>query len=107
MLRYPPKADKLRVMVHQFHLTSAIGKDREGHKLRSGVTTFTAETNLGPSPQLGVPEKITGKLLSKLTPEQIIQLSALDAEVGFEGRGYKFSKAEKDGSFELSIIQQP
>jgi hypothetical protein len=94
-------------MVHQFHLTSVLGEDREGHKLRSGVTTFAAETNLGPSPQLGVPEKITGKVVSKLTPDQIIQLSALEAEVGFEGHGYTFSKVEKDGSFELSIIQLP
>lgn len=36
------KPDSLTDMVHQFHLTSVIGEDR-----RSGVTTFTAETNLG------------------------------------------------------------
>jgi hypothetical protein len=94
-------------MVQQFNLTSLIGEDREGHKLRSRVTTFSAETDLGLSPQLGVPEKIAGKLVSNLTPQQILELTALDAIVGFEGRGYKFSKVEKEGTFELSIIHRP
>jgi len=95
-------------MLHQFNMTSVVGEDREGHQLRSGITTFIAETDLEPSPQLGIPEKITGKLAPSLTPEQLVQFNfKQDVEVGFEGRGYKFSKLEKDGTFELSIIQQP
>jgi hypothetical protein len=93
-------------MLHQFNMTSVVGKDDEGHQLRSEITTFIAETGLGPSPQLGIPKKITGTLVASLTPEQLLEFhSKQDVQVGFEGRGYEFSKLEKDGAFELSLIQ--
>jgi hypothetical protein len=67
---------------------------------------------LGPSPQLDTPLTITGKLVHVtpvgLTPEQLFQFQFKhDVEVGFEGRGYRFSKLGQDGTFELSIIYQP
>jgi len=89
-------------------MTAVVSKDREGHALRSGITTFTAEADLEASPQLGIPEKISGKLVRNLTLEQFVQFTFRQGvEVDFESRGYRFSKVEKDGTFELSIIHQP
>jgi hypothetical protein len=84
-------------------MTYVLGNNPEGKALRSPSIVFTAETNLEASPQLGVPENMTGKLVSNLTLEQFLQFtSEQDVEVGFEGRGYEFSKVEKDGTFELT-----
>src|ERR1035441_2975891 len=47
-------------------------------QLRSPITAFLAETDLGPSPQLDIPLTITGKPVHVtpvgLTPEQLFQL---------------------------------
>jgi hypothetical protein len=88
-------------MEHPLSITTGLGTDHQGHQLRSRITTVMAETNLGPSPQLGFPESIEGKLVG-LTPQLLNQLKfGQDVEVGFEGKRYKFSRLEKDGSFEL------
>src|ERR1017187_2607406 len=99
-------------MQHRFTITTCEGKDPPGHYLRSPITAFLAETDLGPSPQLALPLTITGKLVpfppGGLPPEQLFQFQfKQDVEVGFEGRGYRFSKLGQDGTFELSIIYQP
>ena len=66
------------------------------------VRLVKAETTLGPSPQLGVPEFFHGKLLG-LTPEQVLEIKfGENVTVAFEGRSYKFSKLERDGMFELT-----
>lgn len=92
-------------MLHKFTMTSAVREERVGRQLRSGITTFIAETGSEPSAQLGIPERITGRLESSLTPAQLFQFGFKpDVEVGFEGRAYRFSRLEKDGTFELSII---
>ena len=106
------KPDTLGPMQHRFNITTCEGKDPQGHQLRSPITAFLAETDLGPSPQLDIPLTITGKLVHVtpvgLTPEQLFQFQfKQDVEVGFEGRGYRFSKLGQDGTFELSIIYQP
>jgi len=44
-----------------------------------------SETGLGPSPQLQTPENIAGKLV----------------DLSFEGASYRFTRLEKDGSFQL------
>ncbi len=65
------------------------------------MTTVMAEINLGPSPQLGLLESFAGKLVG-LTRRLFDQLKfGQDVVVGFEGKRYKFSRLEKDGSFEL------
>ena|SRR5689334_25370877 len=98
-------------MEHSFNITTSAGTDRQGHDLRSGITVFLAETNLDPSPQLGTPETIAGNLAispspKQLTKDQLFQFKFKpDVEVGFEGRGYRFSKLERDGTFELSLIR--
>jgi hypothetical protein len=77
------------------------------HQLRitidgAPVKLVSAETSLGPSPQLGMPEFFHGKLL-RLSPEQVLEIKfAKDVMVGFEGWSFKFSKLEKDGTFELT-----
>jgi hypothetical protein len=93
-------------MTHQFNITTAVGDDRKGHPLRSPITVFQAETELGPSPQLDLPETIAGKLVPSLTSEKLYEFkSKPGVEVSFGGKGYKFSKLERDGSFELSLIE--
>jgi hypothetical protein len=99
-------------MEHKFDMTYGVRRDAQGHLLRSGITSFLAETNLGPSPQLDFPQTITGKLAampqnaSQLTPDQLFQFGMKpDVEVLFEGKRYSFSKLEKDGTFELSMVQ--
>ena len=95
-------------MLHQFNMHSFVRTDQQGHQLRSGITTLVAETDLGPSPQLGFPQTITGKVVQSLTPEQLFQFKLKpDVQILFEGKAYKFSKLERDGTFELSIIQRP
>jgi len=49
-------------MQHLFSITTPLRLDRQGHQLRSAITVFLAEVDLGPSPQLTVPKTITGKL---------------------------------------------
>lgn len=98
-------------MEHLFHVTTGKGTDKQGHHLRSRITVFLAETDLGPTPQLDTPETITGKLATspspkQLTKERLFQFNCEpDVQVGFEGRGYRFNKLEKDGTFELSLIR--
>lgn len=102
-------------MEHLFSMTTAVRGTSfpEGHQLRSGITPFLAETELGPSPQLGLPETIAGRLVPptnpmQLTAEQFFQFNFRPGvEVSFEGRTYTFSKLEKDGTFELSLIPVP
>jgi len=97
-------------MEHPFSITTGAGTDRQGHHLRSRITVFLAETNLDPSPQLDIPETITGTLAispspKQLKPEQLFQFKFKpDVKVGFEGREYRFSNLEKDGTFALSLI---
>jgi len=99
-------------MQHLFSVTTPLRLDRQGHQRRSAITVFLAEVDLGPSPQLAVPKTITGKLAPAssqrgLTLAQFYQFKfKRGVEVGFEGRDYRFSKMEKDGTFELSIIHQ-
>ena len=61
-----------------------------------------AETTLGPSPQLGIPEFFQGKLRG-VSAEQILEIKfGKDVVVSFEGRSYQFSKLDKDGAFDLT-----
>ena len=108
MWHYLHKRGRVDKMEHQFDMTYGVGKDAQGHLLRSGITSFLAETNLGPSPQLDFPQTINGKLVAlpenpaQLTPERLFQFGLKrDVEVLYEGKRYSFSKLEKDGSFEL------
>lgn len=88
-------------MEHALHVTRGIGKDSKGHILRSRISVIRAETDLGPSPQLGIPESIRGKVVG-LTTEELVDLQfGSDVEVGFEGRRYRFTRLDKDGTFEL------
>ena len=94
-------------MNHRFNLTTVVGKDRQGRELRSPITTFIAETELGPTPQLDFPKKIAGKLVPSISLEQLLALSSQSGvEIGFEGKSYKFSQdPDKDGNFELELIE--
>lgn len=88
-------------MEHQLSITTVIGMDAEGRRLRSRITAVRAETDLGPSSQLATPESIKGKLVG-LTPEELLNIKfGSDVEACFEGRRYKFTLLEKDGTFEL------
>jgi len=70
------------------------------------VREVKAETNLGPSPQLDVPELITGQL--QLNETEALKLAASTGkEAGFEGYRYRFERLEKDGTFELARIHPP
>jgi hypothetical protein len=92
-------------MVHQFHLRALI-KGGHGHGIGTGITTFDVATELEPSPQLDIPEVITG-IVSNLTPELFLKLCNEDSEVAFEGHRYRVSKIETDCTFELSILVPP
>jgi hypothetical protein len=88
-------------MEHRLSITTVIGTDAEDRHLRSRITTVRAETDLGPSPQLATPESIEGRLVG-LTPEEVLNIKfGNDVEACFEGRRYKFTVLEKDGTFEL------
>jgi hypothetical protein len=92
-------------MIREFTISSGVGNDGEGHQLRSPITVFHAETERNPSPQLNVQETIRGTLTAGLTSEELFHFKfKSDVQVGFEGRGYTFSRLEKDGAFELSTI---
>lgn len=93
-------------MVHQFHQRALI---QSGNGLGFGtrITTFGVDTALGPSPQLRVPERITGKVVSNFTPQLHRKLSRHDSEVGFEGRRYGIRKIEADGTLDLYILTPP
>jgi len=49
-------------MEHQLSITRGRGMDAQGHKLMARLEHVRAETNLGPSPQLVIPESIEGRL---------------------------------------------
>jgi hypothetical protein len=93
-------------MVHLFHLRALIGLGHR-HGIGTGIITFNVATKLDPSPQLGVPERITGKLVSNLNPELLRKLRSPYSEVAFEGRGYRVTKIEAGGSVEFSIVVPP
>ena len=88
-------------MEHPLSITWVVGKDAQGHELRSLVSTVTAETGLGPSPQLTFPDTIPGKLVD--VPLALLNQLKFEpgVEVTFSGRRYKFSQLENDGTFEL------
>jgi hypothetical protein len=60
-----------------------------------------------PSPQTWVPASIGGRIHGLSISELAEIASDADAEVGFEGRPYKFGSLGKDGAFELRIVRQP
>jgi hypothetical protein len=99
-------------MDHKFDMTYGVRRDAQGHLLRSSITSFLAGTDLGPGPQLDFPQTINGRLTplpenpSQLTPDQLFQFRMKpEVEVLFEGKRYSFRKLEKDGTFELSLVQ--
>jgi hypothetical protein len=98
--------DRVNFMIHRFSITTTTGEDEKGHQLRSHITVFQAETELGPTPQLDFPNTIKGKLTEGHTPEQLFQFGFKPGvEIGFEGKGYGFTSLDKDGTFELSIVR--
>src|ERR1039457_4429655 len=82
-------------MQHRFNITTCEGKDPQGHQLRSPITAFLAETDLGPSPQLDIPLTITGKLVH-VTQEQLLKFDGtpLFPERRAYTVSYKLSDAE-------------
>lgn len=88
-------------MQHYLRYHYRLGTDIQGRDLRSQMITVRAETELGPSPQLGFPESFSGNL-PDATPQLVNDLRFdQDVQVGFEGKRYRFSRLEKDGTFEL------
>src|SRR2546426_196066 len=86
-------------MEQQLIITTAVGKDRHGHQLRSSTINVLAETTVSSDDDF--PESFTGKLLKVGS----IQLNRIrfgpDVEVNFLGKRYKFIRLEQDGNFEL------
>ena len=75
--------------------------NEHGDELPSVVHTFTAEMDVGPSPQLNFPDTLVGKL-TDISPVQLDQLKFRTiVAVIFSSRRYKFSQLDKDGTFEL------
>lgn len=91
-------------MQHQFSITTALGKDRDGHQLRSQSMIYQAETELGATPQVSTPERITGRLLGLSQTEVLKLATSKEAEAGFEGYSYRFIRLDPDGSFTLTRI---
>jgi len=94
-------------MLQQFGVTSAEPAGRDGHRVRSRITTFIAETDLRSAPQVGIVQTITGRIVPDATPEEISKLNKPDVEVIFESRIYRFSRLDNAGAFELSIVHKP
>ena len=97
----PVKPANITQMEHPLSITSVIGTDDQGHQLRSRVNIVTAETNLGPSPQLGFPESFYGQLVGIATESLEALKFGKGVEVAFEGKVYRFVRLEDDGTFEL------
>ena len=73
----------------------------EQSQLRSDVITVAAETSLGTLPLLEFPDSVEGSLID-VPVEQIIALKFNPGVlVSVAGRRYRFTRLEKDGSFEL------
>ncbi len=70
----------------------------------SSVSVFRADADLGSSPQEVFPTRIAGRLKDS-SPLQLLAGSEPEIKVFFEGKGYRFSKLDEDGCFELSLIQ--
>ena len=88
-------------MKHPLSITRVVGTNAQGQEIRNLVHTVTAETDLGPSPQLTFPDTFVGKLVD-ITPALLSQLKfEYGVDVTFSGKAYKFSQLENDGTFEL------
>ena len=91
-------------MEHYLSLTTGLGRDENGHLLRSPVKVVRAETNLGPAPHTPIPEAFEGRLLG-LELEDITRIKfGPDVEVAFAGAPYVFASLEKVGSFTLQRL---
>ena len=86
-------------MGHQLNIMVSNGQDLAGHQLLRQIK-LTAETGLEERP-IGFPDSFGGKLIGA-TPELLHEIASNDfTEVGFQGKRYKFTKLERDGSFEV------
>ena len=84
-------------MKYEITTTVETGRDGQGHSLQSPIIKLMADME---PPQIDYPESMAGKLLGEIVNNGELERFR-KSNPTFEGKRYKFSRLEADGTFEL------